>query len=155
MKWYLIALAALFLAGCERDPFGPAHVTCDNFLLQFGVATGDTIETPEGLRYIDIRTGSGDTASPGRIAEVNYTGYLLDGTVFDTSCPSNRAVLWAIVGGSDLIAGFDLGMMGMRPGGVRRLIIPPELGYGSNDVGIIPANSTLIFDVQLIGFARL
>jgi FKBP-type peptidyl-prolyl cis-trans isomerase len=128
-------------------------VPCDNFLLEFGTATGDTVTTSEGVRYIDVRTGTGEPAALGSIVEVNYSGYLTDGTLFDTSCPGNRSVLLVGIGASQVIRGFEIGLSGMRPGGVRRLIIPPELGYGNNPVGPIPANSTLIFDIELVGFA--
>jgi FKBP-type peptidyl-prolyl cis-trans isomerase FkpA len=152
MRRYLIAVALLLLLGCGDDILGPTHVTCDDFLLQFGVAPGDTIETSEGLRYVDLQAGAGEAAVNGLTADVNYAGYLVDGTPFDTSCPPTRAVLRLTIGGGGVIPGFMLGVTGMRPGGVRRIIIPPELGYGATPVGPIPANSTLVFDLQLVGF---
>jgi FKBP-type peptidyl-prolyl cis-trans isomerase len=154
MKFPVIVFASLLLGACSEDIIGPVHVDCDSFLLQFGAAVGDTVQTPAGLRYIDIRTGTGDAASTGMLAEVNYSGYLLNGTRFDTSCPASRTVIRATIGGSETIAGFQMGIAGMRPGGVRRVIIPPSLGYGNTANGSIPANSTLIFDLQLVGFAR-
>lgn len=153
MKWSLLLAAGLLLAACEDDPVGPASVPCADFLLQFGTATGDTVTTDEGARYIDIRTGSGEPAARGRVAEVNYSGYLTDGTRFDTSCAASRTVLQVGIGAGQVIPGFEIGITGMRPGGVRRVIFPPELGYGANPQGSIPANSTLIFDIELIGFA--
>lgn len=82
--------------------------------------------------------------------DVNYSGYLLSGTLFDSSCPAGIPVLRVALGGSQVIPGFDLGIRGMQPGGVRRVIIPPALGYGNVASGPIPANSTLVFDLQLV-----
>lgn len=82
--------------------------------------------------------------------DVNYSGYLLSGLRFDTSCPVGIDVLRLTLGDGDVIGGFDLGIRGMKPGGVRRVIIPPELGYGNVPRGPIPPNSTLVFDIQLV-----
>ena len=150
MKWFLLTVAALLLVGCESDSVGPRSVPCDDFLMQFSSAPGDTVQAAGGLRYIDVRPGSGEIAVSGRAVEVNYSGYLLDGTRFDTSCPTSRTVLQIALGASQVIAGFEIGITGMREGGVRRIIVPPELGYGNQPQGPIPANSTLIFDVQLV-----
>jgi FKBP-type peptidyl-prolyl cis-trans isomerase len=153
MNRFLCAAAMLLLTGCGNSIVGPQHVTCPDFLLQYGSVAGDTIETPEGLRYLDIQPGSGVSAAAGAIVDVNYSGYLLNGTPFDSSCPASRTVLRVTVAGPEVIRGFALGLVGMRPGGVRRIVIPPELGYGSEPVGSIPANSTLVFDLQLVGFS--
>ncbi len=149
-----ILLAAILgiLTGCGSNPAGADDVACDDFLLQYGTAAGDTITTSEGLRYIDITAGSGTAAAQGMTVDVNYSGYLLSGTLFDTSCSAGVPVLRVTLGSGAVIPGFDLGIRGMLPGGVRRIIVPPALGYGNVPNGPIPANSTIVFDLDLVGF---
>ena len=107
----------------------------------------------------DITVGTGATLAPGDTVAVAYTGALPDGTVFDSTEAHGGTPLTLVVAadgslhtpdGGGLIPGWSLGMAGMKEGGRRLLAIPPSLGYGSNPVGPIPANSTLIFDVQLV-----
>lgn len=103
----------------------------------------------------DITVGSGATATAGRSVSVNYTGWLYDasktdnkGTQFDSS--TGRGVFTFVLGAGQVIAGWDQGVVGMKAGGKRRLIIPPSLGYGAAGVGPIPGNATLVFDIDLI-----
>ena len=153
MKLLFFVPAAFALAACGDGITVPRHVNCDAFLLQYGAAPSDTINSTQGLRYIDIATGTGTQAAIGMTVDVNYSGYLLNGTRFDTSCPSAQTVLRIGLGRMEVIRGFEFGILGMKPGGVRRLIIPPVLGYGSAAFGPIPANSTLVFDLQFVGYA--
>ena len=146
---FLIA-ALLTLAACLDDPAAPDTVDCDAFLLEYGPASGDTVTAAQDLRYIEVTPGTGAGAAAGRTVDVNYSGYLLNGTSFDTSC--GTPVLRLTLGAQEVIEGFDLGIRGMTPGGVRRVIVPPALGYGNAQVGPIPPNSTLVFDIQLVGF---
>ena len=102
---------------------------------------------------VDLRLGTGTVATSGRPTIVNYTGWLYDpsrpdnkGDQFDTS--AGRGALTVTPGG--VIAGFERGIVGMRVGGLRRVTIPPELGYGSTARTGIPANSTLIFEIELL-----
>ena len=102
---------------------------------------------------VDLRVGTGTVATAGRPTVVNYTGWLYDpsrpdnkGTQFDTS--AGRGALSVTPGG--VIAGFERGIVGMRVGGLRRVTIPPELGYGSTARDGIPANSTLVFEIELL-----
>jgi FKBP-type peptidyl-prolyl cis-trans isomerase len=81
--------------------------------------------------------------------EVHYTGWLVNGTKFDSS-KDHGAPFSFLLGARQVIKGWDEGVAGMKPGGVRKLIVPPELGYGSRPTGPIPANSTLIFEVQFL-----
>jgi FKBP-type peptidyl-prolyl cis-trans isomerase FkpA len=145
--------AIVALSGClERPITGPVHFDCDPRLLTFTEAVGDTVTTAQGLRYIDIHVGTGAATARGGFVDVNYSGYLAaTGTMFDTSCPANRDVFRLIVGPGGAIEGFWRGIEGMQPGGIRRLIIPPGLGYGAGgSPPVIPGNATLIFDVQLV-----
>ena len=148
----LLAATLGIMAACvSSDPAGPSDVVCDDFLLTYGAATGDTVTASQGLKYIEISPGSGTVAAVGMVADVNYSGYLVSGTRFDTSCSAGTPVLRVGLGSGSVIPGFDLGIRGMQPGGVRRVIVPPELGYGNVPNGPIPANSTLIFDIELVG----
>jgi len=110
-----------------------------------GTAAGDT----SGLVVQDQVVGTGAEAAVGNTVSVNYTGKLQNGTVFDTSV--GKAPIEFPLGGGYVIPGWDQGLVGMKVGGKRLLIIPPSLGYGSQDYGPIPANSTLIFEVELVG----
>ena len=104
--------------------------------------------TESGLTIIDLVLGEGDEAKSGQTVTVNYTGTLENGEQFDTSY--GRAPFPFPLGGGRVIKGWDEGVAGMKVGGKRKLIIPPELGYGSRNMGPIPANSTLIFEVELL-----
>lgn len=114
--------------------------------------SGDTVTTDSGLRYIDIEPGEGDAAQRGNIVSVHYSGWLEDGTGFDSS--RGRDPLRFTLGTGGFIDGFTEGVAGMRVGGERRLIIPPELGYGSGGRDRIPPNATLIFDLELVDLQR-
>lgn len=111
----------------------------------------DEVELDSGLRYRDIECGDGAEAKPGMLVTVNYTGKLEDGTVFDTSLQEGRGPFQFVLGAGQVIQGWDLGFTGMRAGGTRELVIPPELGYGEAGAPpSIPPNATLIFEVELL-----
>jgi peptidylprolyl isomerase len=101
------------------------------------------------LAYQDIKIGTGELALPNKLYTVDYTGYLLDGTQFDSSVGKPEHFSFPI-GAHKVIAGWDLGLQGMHVGGKRRLFIPYELAYGEGQHGTIPAKSELIFDIELI-----
>ena len=103
-----------------------------------------------GLIIEDIIIGVGSTAEKYSIVTVHYTGKLQDGTVFDSSQKIGGEPLRFTLGVGQVIDGWDQGVIGMKVGGQRKLKIPPELGYGSQDKGVIPTNSTLIFEVELL-----
>ena len=115
-------------------------------------ATGKVKEvvTKSGLRYADLAVGSGEEARPGRIVDVDYIGWLEDGTRFDSSKDRNKPLTFRI-GIDEVIQGWHEGIAGMREGGKRRLVIPPDLGYGKRGAGgVIPPNATLVFEVELV-----
>jgi len=106
--------------------------------------------TASGLQIIEIKVGTGAEAQKGQTVSVDYTGWLADGTKFDSSLDRGQPITF-VLGGGQLIPGFDEGVVGMKIGGQRRLIIPPDLAYGAQGrAPVIPANATLTFDVQLV-----
>jgi FKBP-type peptidyl-prolyl cis-trans isomerase len=106
-----------------------------------------------GLRYSDTKVGDGSIADAGMTAMVHYTGWLADGTKFDSSLDRGQPFSFRIgAAPPEVITGWDQGVRGMRVGGKRKLIIPAEMGYGSHGAGgVIPPNATLVFDVELLG----
>ena len=117
-------------------------------------ATNQVIEMPNGLKYTDTKTGDGATASAGNKVSVHYTGWLYKndakGAKFDSSVDRGQPFQFTL-GAHQVIAGWDEGVAGMKVGGKRTLIIPPELGYGARGAGgVIPPNATLMFDVELL-----
>lgn len=109
-----------------------------------------TITTESGLEYEELTVGEGETAEAGHYVTVHYTGWLTDGTKFDSSRDRDRPFKFDLGEGS-VIRGWDEGVQGMKVGGIRRLTIPSELGYGKRGAGgIIPPNATLIFEVELL-----
>jgi len=105
------------------------------------------------LQIEDIEVGSGDEAKPGQMVTVHYTGWLTDGTKFDSSVDRGDPFRFSL-GAGMVIKGWDQGVAGMLVGGKRKLTIPPELGYGARGAGgVIPPNATLVFEVELLGVA--
>ena len=108
------------------------------------------ITTPSGLKYIELKEGTGDVAKAGQTVSVHYTGWLTDGKKFDSSVDRGQPFPFKL-GAGQVIKGWDEGVAGMKVGGKRTLVIPPELGYGARGAGgVIPPNATLIFDVELL-----
>lgn len=112
-------------------------------------ALRDTV-TASGLHFIDIVSGTGPAPQAGDVVETHYTGWLEDGTKFDSSLDRGEPLQF-VLGRGRVIAGWDEGIAMMRQGGKARLIIPPELGYGARGAGgVIPPNATLSFEVELL-----
>ena len=135
--WRLFFIAAL-LAGCAAALAGCGH------------KAGAEVTTDSGLKYVDEVIGTGEKPRLGKTVVVHYTGTLTDGTKFDSSVDKGQPYEFRIGTGS-VIAGWDEGILSMHVGGKRRLIVPPELGYGARGKGKIPPNSTLIFEIELLG----
>lgn len=141
IRWVPIVSAALLAISCGGGNEGP---------------TSPTLQPFAPFSQTDLRVGTGTEATPGRRVVVNYTGWLYDlrlpeqkGRQFDTS--SGRGPFAFALGAGLVIRGWDQGVVGMKVGGQRRLIIPPDLAYGSQGSGsVIPPNATLLFDVDLI-----
>jgi peptidylprolyl isomerase len=114
------------------------------------VPTGGEVTTSSGLKFTDIVIGAGPSPKPGQMVTVHYTGTLENGTKFDSSLDRGQPFIFQI-GMGRVIKGWDEGVMTMKVGGKRRLVIPPELGYGARGAGgVIPPNATLIFEVELL-----
>lgn len=132
---------ALSVFGCGGDSFAP----------ELGVDLDAMTQTASGLRYQDLVVGDGATAQAGDSVSVHYTGWLTDGTKFDSSVDRDEPFTFHL-GAGQVISGWDEGVAGMRVGGKRKLVIPPELGYGDRGAGggLIPGGATLVFDVELL-----
>ncbi len=111
----------------------------------------EALASPTGLRWKDFAPGSGPSPRAGQTVIVHYTGRLTDGTVFDASRDHGNVFKFRL-GQGEVIKGWDEGVATMKAGGVRRLVVPPDLGYGSRGSGKIPPDSTLVFDIELLGF---
>jgi peptidylprolyl isomerase len=134
----LLATITLAFAQKAATTAGPTKVT------------GDPTKTASGLEYWDIKVGTGATAQAGHHVKVDYTGWLTNGKKFDSSVGTGKPFDF-MLGGGQVIKGWDEGVAGMKVGGKRQLRIPPDLAYGEKGYpGAIPANATLIFDVQLV-----
>ncbi|HVG07764.1 MAG TPA: FKBP-type peptidyl-prolyl cis-trans isomerase [Thermoanaerobaculia bacterium] len=137
----LLAAAFPFLISACADRNGKADHQSD----------ATEVATRTGIKYVDLEVGKGPEATPGKTVEVHYTGWLEDGTKFDSSLDRQEPFTFRL-GAGEVIEGWDQGVAGMKVGGKRKLTIPPELGYGDEGSGgVIPPGATLIFEVKLLG----
>ncbi|MEH1935932.1 MAG: FKBP-type peptidyl-prolyl cis-trans isomerase [Nostoc sp.] len=139
-------------AQLTQTPPAPTTVTENNTLIASNtMSDANVVTTPSGLKYVELKEGTGATPQPGQTVEVHYVGTLEDGTKFDSSRDRGQPFSFKI-GVGQVIKGWDEGLSTMKVGGRRQLIIPPELGYGSRGAGgVIPPNAILHFDVELLG----
>jgi len=123
-----------------------------------GAACGASPTTPANsatYSQTDLRVGTGTIAESGHLLSVNYTGWYYSAAAVDRKGPefdsnAGRGPFTFTLGGSEVIRGWDLGLAGMRIGGIRRLVVPPSLAYGSVRFGPIPPNATLLFEIELL-----
>jgi FKBP-type peptidyl-prolyl cis-trans isomerase FkpA len=131
----------------------PAGVAEPTFAPELEVSLPDMQQTPEGVHYRNVREGSGRAADAGATVTAEYRGWLPDGTLFEQRPNDEGFGLSEFVMGEDApVDGLDYGMRGMRVGGIRRIVVPPEHGYGlvGRPAGV-PAGSALVFEVRLVG----
>lgn len=145
-KMVPLALAAIVLLSANQCQENQAEGQKMNSETQ---ADAKIQSVPAGLQIEDIKIGTGAEAVAGKDVDVHYTGTLTNGQKFDSSKDRGEPFTFSL-GAGQVIQGWDKGVAGMKEGGVRKLTIPPELAYGSRQVGPIPANSTLIFEVELL-----
>jgi FKBP-type peptidyl-prolyl cis-trans isomerase len=137
-----VALALLFATLAFADANGPS------------ATNGKPVTTASGLQYWDLKVGDGAVAASGDIVRVHYTGWLIDGTKFDSSRDHGGEPLRFWLGKGNVIKGWDEGVVGMKVGGKRQLHIPARLGYGARGTGRIPPNADLVFDVELVAVSK-
>ncbi len=141
----LLSLAPALAAGESDSQAAPAAAAPAATAAQEKIVT-----TASGLKYEDLKVGEGAEAKSGDRVEVHYTGWLENGTKFDSSVDRGKPFPFPL-GAGRVIKGWDQGVAGMKVGGKRKLIIPPALGYGDRGAGgVIPPNATLIFEVELL-----
>jgi len=150
---------ALLLAGCNGQNVGTSSVDPGTYSTDPATATyaaalnvniATMTKTASGLYYKDLTPGTGTTATAGYTARVEYTGWLTNGYQFDTSVGKTPAYFEFLINAGHVIKGWDEGVAGMKVGGKRQLVIPPELGYGTTGSGAIPPNAILVFEITLL-----
>ena len=147
----ILSLALVSLA-CGKSyfegPTGPVDPATQSFAPSLNVEISSMNRTASGLYYRDRNVGQGQIAASGDSVRAHYTGWLPDGLRFDTSRGADP--LYFKLGVGSVIRGFDEGLVGMRVGGVRQLVIPSNLAYGSSPNGNIPRYSNLVFEIELM-----
>ena len=141
-----LALAAACLTG--TDPGTPSNPATETYASSLGVNISQMQKISDALYYQDLIVGTGATAATGRSVSVTYTGWLVDGTQFDSNVGKTPSSF--VLGQGLVIQGWELGILGMRAGGKRRLVIGSDLAYGSAGYLDIRPNTTLVFDVQVL-----
>ena len=148
MRKWIATVAILAVASCGGDAGDTGEVRAATETAPEVDLTAMT-QTESGLHMLDLEVGEGEAAAPGQLATVHYTGWFVEGGKFDSSLDRGEPYFFPL-GQGHVIAGWDEGVVGMKVGGKRRLVIPPELAYGPEGRPGIPANSTLVFDVELL-----
>lgn len=150
----LAGFSLLVVAACTiGDPLGsltPATVEETTFAASLGVDLTKSTRTQYGDYIRDLVVGTGALVASGDSISVRYTGWLSDGTVFDSNL-TNALPYGVRLGAGQVIPGWDDGIVGMRVGGTRQILVPPAMAYGFYNYGPIPGNSVLAFSVQVVG----
>jgi FKBP-type peptidyl-prolyl cis-trans isomerase len=147
----LAAVALCAASAClETTEPETVELVANSCAFTFGFDTTTMTKTSSGLFYKDITVGAGSTVTNGDAVATYYTGWLPDGTRFDVAAPPEDPFVYQ-AGLGQVIRGYDEGVLGMKVGGCRQLVMPPALGYGSTPPQGIPANSWLVFEVGLVG----
>jgi len=144
------AILLVVAAGCLKgtEPNNPSNPATDTYAASLGVNISQMTKVSDDLYIQDLIVGTGTQAATGKTLTVFYTGWLPNGTRFDTNVGGQAASV--TLGAGQVISGWELGLVGVKAGGKRRLVIGSTLGYGPVANGPIPANSTLVFDVQVV-----
>lgn len=145
----------LLLAACrEPDVVAPPRdLQLIDYAPQLNVDLRRMTRTSSGLYLEDVRTGDGDEAKPGDTIRMLYAGYLPDGTLVEEIRDADRTPPF-VLGAGRIIPGWEEGIPGMREGGIRKLVIPPSLGFGASGRSPVPPNAVLVFDLELISADR-
>lgn len=147
---FFFTVVTLSALACTDGSDDPASLSNDTFAPELNVDLSAMTQTSSGLYYQDLEVGGGTEAQGGADVTVHYTGWLTDGTKFDSSVDQGTPLVFPL-GAGRVIAGWDEGVSGMRVGGKRKLVIPADLGYGDRGAGsVIPPGATLVFDVELL-----
>lgn len=147
----MLAVATVIALGCAAAPRPLTRLESVAFAPALGVDLTASTRTETGLYYRDLKVGTGPEANVGDAVTVYYIGAFANGEIFDGTKMDEPAMAFRIGrGASRPIAGFEQGTVGMRVGGMRQLIIPPELGYGSMGHSPVPPNAVLVFTIELV-----
>ena len=144
LRWFpLIALAALTAFAAPV----PAEDKKEDIYKLPALDDKGWVKRDDGMKVWDVKVGTGDVVKKDATVKVHYTGWLTNGKVFDSSRKRDESIEFGL---NQVIKGWTEGVVGMKVGGVRRLMIPPEMAYGNQDKGDIPPKSTLVFDIELL-----
>jgi FKBP-type peptidyl-prolyl cis-trans isomerase FkpA len=147
MRFVYILIAVLVIVSCNKDDEKKQYEIDDEIIREYLSANGiDAVEHESGIYYVITKEGTGGHPNLNHTVVVQYKGFLLDGTVFDESTNSVQFLL------ADLITGWQIAINILKPGGEGQFFIPSELAYGNQQIGDIPPNSVLIFDIVLIEY---
>ncbi len=151
-RWSAVALALVLSTACGGDsttaPSAPSDPATETYAASLGVNISQMTKMSADLYIQDLVVGTGTEATNGRLLRMTYTGWLVNGTQFQTNVGGTP--LPFTLGAHDVMPGWEQGVLGMKIGGKRRLVIGSNLAYGSRGNGQIPAYATLVFEVQLV-----
>lgn len=158
LRRYAAALLPLAFTAClqgtdySTNPYPNIPIEQTTFASELGVDLAASTKSSTGLYYRDVTVGDGTAAGANSLVSTYYSGYLANGAKFgELLSPSTPFSFTVGATPAEVIKGWDEGIVGMKVGGTRQLIIPPELGYGVNGSGPVPPNAVLVFTVQLVG----